>query len=82
MQVLLTIGLIAVVAIWIATAMRRLAVMRTEIKLVWKKLEVDQSNEAIKSVYNNHVAKYNAALESFPSNVFAPLAGFKPARPF
>lgn len=82
MQVFLTVGLIAVIAIWVMASMRRLAVMRTEVKLAWKKLELDQSNEAIKSVYNKHVAAYNTALEHFPANVFGPLAGFKPAKRF
>ena len=83
MQVLLTVGLFAGIAIWIFIALRKLAVMRTQIKLTWTKLEADQSNEAIKSVYNKHVAAYNDALENtFPANVIGALAGFKPARRF
>lgn len=50
--------------------------------MAWKRLEADQSNAAIKSVYNNHVASYNAALESFPAYLVAPLAGLQPARHF
>ena len=83
LQVFLTLGLFAVIAIWIFIALRKLAVMRTEIKLAWQKLETDQANDAIKSVYNKHVARYNDALENtFPANVIGPLAGFKPARRF
>lgn len=82
MQVLLTVGLFAGLALWIFIALRKLAVMRTEIKLAWKKLEADQANEAVKSVYNKHVSAYNAALEDFPANVIGPMAGFKPARRF
>ena len=83
MQVLLTVGLFAGIAIWIFIALRKLAVMRTQIKLTWTKLEADQSNEAVKSVYNKHVAAYNDALENtFPANVIGALAGFKPARRF
>jgi len=83
MQVFLTVGLFAGIAIWIFIALRKLALMRTQIKLTWKKLEADQSNEAIKSVYNKHVAAYNDALENtFPANVIGALAGFKPARRF
>ena len=83
MQVLLTVGLLGGIAIWIFIALRRLAVMRTQIKLTWTKLEADQSNEAIKSVYNKHVTAYNDALENtFPANVIGALAGFKPARRF
>jgi hypothetical protein len=81
-QVLLTVGLIVAVAVWFFAALRRLAVMRTEVKLAWMKLETDQSNDAIKNVYNKHVSTYNAALENFPANVIGPLAGFKPARHF
>ena len=82
MQVLLTVGLIAIIALWAFVALRKLAVMRTEVKLAWKKLEADQSNEAIKKIYNRHVASYNDALENFPANVIGPMAGFKPARHF
>ena len=56
--------------------------LREQVKLAWKTLEADQSNEAIKSVYNKHVTLYNDALESFPAYLIAPMAGLKPARPF
>jgi hypothetical protein len=56
--------------------------MRGEITHAWKRLEVDQSNEAVKTVYNRHVVKYNEALGSFPAYLFGPLFGFKPARHF
>lgn len=83
LQVFLTLGLFAALAIWIFIALRKLAVMRTEIKLAWKRLETDQSNDAIKNVYNKHVAAYNDRLENnFPANVIGPIAGFKPARRF
>ena len=82
MQVLLTVGLITVAAFWAFAALRRLAVMRTDVRLAWTKLEADRSNDAVKSVYNKRVVAYNAALENFPGNVLGPLAGFKPARPF
>ncbi|MEP6782214.1 MAG: hypothetical protein ABI983_01015 [Acidobacteriota bacterium] len=82
MQVLLTVGFFAALAIWLSVVYRRLAILRKQVTLAWKRLEPDQSNEAVKSVYNKHVAAYNAALESFPANVIAPAAGLKPARPF
>lgn len=82
LQVFLTLGLIAAVAVWVFVALRKLAVMRTEVTLAWKKLDADRSNDAIKHVYNKHVAKYNEALDNFPANVVGPMAGFKPARPF
>ena len=82
MQVLLTIVLIAGIAAWWLAVQRRLDRMRGEVKAAWQLLEAHQSNEAAKAVYNKHVAEYNAALENFPASLIAPLAGFKPARPF
>ena len=80
MSVLFTIGVIAVVAAWGLAIARRLSSMREEVRLAWKRLETDQTNEAVKNVYNRQVAKYNDALETFPANIIAPLAGFKAAR--
>ena len=82
MSVLFTLAVLAVAVpgLWrlIVVSLR----LREQVKLAWKKLEADQSNEAIKSVYNKHVTMYNDALESFPAYLIAPLAGLKPARPF
>jgi hypothetical protein len=82
MQVLLTVFLIAIAAAWALTVYRRLDIMRGEIKLAWKRLETDQSNAAVKQVYNRHVDAYNKALDAFPASIIAPLVGLKPARPF
>jgi hypothetical protein len=82
MQVLLTVFLIAIAAAWALTVYRRLDIMRGEIKLAWKRLETDQSNAAVKQVYNRHVDSYNKALDAFPASIIAPLVGLKPARPF
>ena len=82
MSVLLTLAVLAIVGVWALTVIRRVSALREQVKLAWKRLEVDQSNEAIKSVYNKHVTLYNNALESFPAYLIAPLAGLKPARPF
>ena len=82
MSVLFTIGVIAAVLLWTFAVIRRLDRMRQEVKLAWQKLESDQSNEAIKTVYNKHVAQYNAALEAFPAYLVGPIAGFKPAKRF
>ena len=62
--------------------LQRLTRLRDEVKAAWKRLEADQSNDAIKTVYNKHVAKYNTALEAFPANLIGPMAGFKPAHSF
>ena len=82
MQVLFTVGVIAIAALWAMAVLQRLTRLREEVKLVWKKLESDQGNDAIKNVYNKHVAKYNDALASFPAYLLAPMAGFKPAKHF
>jgi hypothetical protein len=73
---------LAVAAMWALAVYRRLSILRSQVTLAWKRLEADQSNEAIKSVYNKHVAIYNEALEAFPAYLIAPLAGLKPARNF
>jgi hypothetical protein len=52
------------------------------VRLAWKRLEVNQADEAVRTVYNKHVAAYNAALDSFPASIVGPAAGFKPARLF
>ena len=82
MSVLFTLALLAVVGAWALMVFRRLAALREQVKLAWKRLEADQSNDAVKSVYNKHVTLYNATLESFPAYLIAPLTGLKPARPF
>ncbi len=81
-SVLFTVVVLAGAMTWALAAYRRLARLREQVTLAWKRLEPDQSNEAIKSVYNKHVTSYNAALESFPAHLIAPLAGLKPARRF
>ena len=82
MQVLLTVGILAGLALWLFVVLRRLAVLRTQVRLAWSKLEPDQSNEAVKTIYNKHVDLYNAALDEFPANLLSMAAGFKPARRF
>jgi len=81
-QVLFTVGLFAGLAIWLFIVLRKLASLRTQVKLAWAKLESDQSNDAIKTVYNKHVDLYNATLEEFPANIVSMIAGFKPAKRF
>jgi hypothetical protein len=81
-SVLFTLGILAAAAAWALAVYRRLLALRAQVKLAWKRLEAEQSNEAVKNVYNKHVKMYNDALESFPAYLIAPLAGLKPARPF
>ncbi|HWI17725.1 MAG TPA: hypothetical protein VNT81_08260 [Vicinamibacterales bacterium] len=82
MNVVVTLVVIAVAAAWAVAVYRRLLALRALVTGAWKRLEVDQSNDAIKTVYNKHVAKYNDALAGFPGNIVAMLAGLKPARRF
>jgi hypothetical protein len=82
MNVLFTIAVIAAAAMWALAVFTRLSKLRGQVTQAWKRLEADQSNEAVRTVYNKHVDMYNAALEAFPANVVGPAAGFKPARRF
>ena len=82
MNVVFTLVVLAVAAAWALVVARRLARLREQVKLAWQRLEPDQSNEAVRSVYNKHVAIYNDALEAFPANVIGPAAGFKSAKLF
>ena len=82
MSVLFTLAVLAAAGAWALMVYRRLVALREQVKLAWKRLEGDRSNEAIKNVYNKHVALYNSALESFPAYLIAPMAGLKPARSF
>ena len=82
MSVIFTLVVLAAVGVWTLTVYRRLLALRAQVKLAWKRLEADQSNEAVKTVYNKHVALYNSALEAFPAYLIAPMTGLKPARLF
>jgi hypothetical protein len=81
-NVVFTLVVFAVAAAWVLVVVRRLTQLREQVKLAWKRLEADQSNEAVKSVYNKHVVMYNEALDGFPANLVGPAAGFKPAKHF
>jgi hypothetical protein len=81
-SVIFTLVVLAAALAWAAAVYRRLVFLREQVKLAWKRLEPDQSNEAVKAVYNRHVVLYNNALESFPAYLIAPLTGLKPARRF
>ena len=82
MNVLFTVVLLLAAGAWALMVYRRLAGLRDQVTSAWKRLETDQSNEAVKTVYNKHVALYNAALDAFPANLIGPAGGFRPARPF
>ena len=80
MNVVVTIVLIVAIAMWTTAVYSRLVRLRSQVTQAWKRLEADQTNEAIKTVYNKHVDLYNNALQTFPGNLIAATAGFKPAR--
>ena len=82
MSVLFTIAVIAVVAMVALAVYSRLVRLRTQVARAWKLLQADQTKTAAQHVYNAQVASYNAALESFPAYLIAPLTGLKPARHF
>ena len=82
MNVVFTLVVLAAVAAWALVVVRRLTQLREQVKLAWQRLEADQSNEAVKSVYNKHVTIYNNALDAFPANLVGPAAGFKSAKHF
>jgi hypothetical protein len=81
-NVLFTLILLAVAGAWAVIVLRRLAALRRQVSLAWNRLEPDQSNEAVKNVYNKHVKIYNDALEAFPASLVGPAAGFKRAQHF
>lgn len=82
MNVLFTLVVVAVAAAWVLLVVRRLGILRDQVKLAWQRLAADQSNDAVKSVYNKHVTIYNDALDAFPANLIGPAAGFKSAKHF
>lgn len=82
MSVLFTLFVIALAGGWGLMVVRRLTALREQVKLAWKRLQAEQSSEAVRNVYNKHVELYNAALTVFPAYLVGPMAGFKPARAF
>jgi len=80
MSVIVTVVLIVAVAMWAIAVYSRLVRLRNNVTLAWKRLDSDQSNEAIRTVYNKQVDAYNATLSSFSGNLIGSAAGFKPAR--
>ncbi len=82
MSVLFTLAVISLAGAWAVIVLRRLSRLRQQVKLTWQRFASDQANEAVKKVYNKHVALYNEALDAFPANLFGPAAGFKPAKHF
>jgi hypothetical protein len=82
MNVIVTIVLILAIAMWTIAVYSRLVRLRNQVTQAWKRLEADQSSEAIRTVYNKHVDLYNNALEGFSGGLIGGAAGFKPAKRF
>jgi hypothetical protein len=85
MNVLFTLAILAVLALWALAAYNRLQRLRRQILVEWQQLAArEQAGEANidGTRYNGLAAAYNAALEAFPDNVIAGLAGFRPAQKF
>jgi hypothetical protein len=81
-NVVVTIVFFAGVALWGFAVYNRLLRLRDRVKEAWRLLQADQTSEGAKTVYNRAVESYNAALNGFPANVIAALAGFTAAREF
>ena len=82
MNVIVTIVFMVAIAMWAVAVYSRLVRLRNQVTQAWKRLETDQSSEAIRTVYNKHVDAYNNALGHFSGSLIGTAAGFKPARRF
>lgn len=85
MNVLFTLALLAGLAMWGLAVYRRLHRLRRAILLEWKTLDAREKagETGIDGTrYNQLATAYNAALEAFPDNVIAGLAGFRAAQKF
>ncbi len=82
MNVLVTIVLIVAIAMWAIAVYGRLVRLRNQVTQAWKRVEADQTNETIRTVYNKQVDAYNNALKNFFGSLIGGAAGFKPARRF
>ena len=85
MNVLFTIAVVAVLAMWALAVYARLNRLRRQILAEWKKLDAREQagDTAVDGTrYNELAAAYNVALEGFPDNIIAMAAGFRPAQMF
>lgn len=82
MNVIFTIVVLLAAGAWALTIYNRLVRLRAEIRVEFKRLEASEQTDADGTRYNQLAASYNAALEAFPENIIAGLAGFRPAQMF
>ena len=84
MNVLFTILVLAGVGMWALAIYNRLHRLRRQILSEWKDLDTREKAGQLTdgARYNKLAATYNAALDAFPQNLIAGLAGFRPAQMF
>ena len=85
MNVLFTLAVLAVAALWALAIYNRLHRLRRLIWSEWKQLDAREKTGETGidgTRYNQLAASYNAALNGFPENLIAALAGFRPAQMF
>ena len=89
MNVLFTLVVLAVGALWGMAVFTRLVRLRGLVRRAWKLLAAQlkeggeaATTEGARKVYNDAVIAYNAALQAFPANIIAGLSGFHAAKPF
>jgi hypothetical protein len=83
-NVLFTVVVLAGVGMWALASYTRLHRLRGQIFSEWKALDArEKAGQPTDGTrYNKLAATYNAALDAFPQNIIAGLAGFHPAQMF
>jgi hypothetical protein len=81
-NVLFTIVVLGAAAMWGLAVYTRLVRLRTAVKEEFKRLQASAEAEADGKRYNAIAKQYNDALEVFPANIVASIAGFRPAQMF
>jgi hypothetical protein len=84
-NVLVTLAVLAVLAMWGLAVYNRLVRLRSQIKTAWKQLDAGRKEgdaAGARQTYNDVVVKYNDALQTFPANIVAGLVGFHAANKF
>lgn len=87
MNVLFTLAIFAVAALWSVAVYTRLIRLRSRVTIAWKLLDAQlkaegesATSEAARKVYNDSVITYNKSLEAFPANLIAGVSGFHAAK--
>lgn len=82
MNVLFTIVVLGAAAMWGLASYTRLVRLRAAVMAEFKRLEASAQTDADGKRYNDLAQTYNTALEAFPANIVAAMAGFRPAQMF